>query len=79
MTYVAYEALEVTPAVLAHPELAQRWKYAAQNNLIKAVGRGRYSAVLDERLATALRHTLPEVVMYCYNDGDDTICIGAPA
>lgn len=79
MTYIAYEALEITPAVLSLPDLAEKWKYAAQNNMIKAVGLGRYSAVLDDKLAYALRHALPEIAMYCYNDGDDTICIGAPA
>ena len=79
MTYLAYESLEVTPAVLAMPDLARQWKRAAENNMIKAVGLGRYSVVLDDRLASALRQALPDVAVYCYDDGDNTICIGFPA
>jgi|GEM_PF-4361487 len=79
MTYLAYEAREVTSAVLARPELAQAWKQAAQHNLIKAVGLGRYSAVLDENLAKTLRNTFPDLAVYNYDDGTGTVRYGEPA
>lgn len=78
MTYLAYEAREVTPAVLLRPDLAEQWKNAAQHNLIKAVG-GRYSAVLDAELARALRHALPDLAAYRYDERDGTVALGFPA
>ena len=78
MTYPAYEAREVTPAVLDRPDLAQRWKRAAEHNLIKTVG-GRYSAVLDADLARDLQHALPEVALYSYDDRDGSVALGFSA
>ena len=79
MTYLAFESREVTPEVLAVPTLAERWKAAANNNLIKAVGYGRYSAVLDSDLASMLLKELPNVACYCYDDGENTVRYGFPA
>ena len=73
MTYIAFEAREVTPEVLNHPALAQEWKAAAQHNLIKAGCCGRYSVVLDEGLARRLREALPTVTCYNYDETADCV------
>ncbi|WP_045233361.1 hypothetical protein [Deinococcus pimensis] len=73
MTYLAFEAREVTPEVLNHPELAQEWKQAAQHNLIKSGCCGRYSVVLDMAFAERLRSALPGVTCYNYDDGADRV------
>lgn len=73
MTYLTYEALEITSAVCTCPELSERWRHAARHNLVKAVGRGRYTAVLDSDLADLLRKACPNVPAYSYDDQDDEI------
>ncbi|PYE48981.1 hypothetical protein [Deinococcus yavapaiensis] len=73
MIYLTFEALEITSAVAACPELSERWRQAARHNLVKSVGLGRYTAVLDSDLAALLRKSCPNVPAYSYDDQVDRV------
>ncbi|ADV68206.1 hypothetical protein [Deinococcus maricopensis] len=65
MTHPAFESKEIGPQVLAYPDLADRWRTAAQQGAIKNLG--RYTAILDADLASAVRATLPNLTAYAYD------------